>query len=395
MMSIAGCEPAVHLDSEEAGAVLAEAIEALTEQPARWESVAEDLIDRLAGAEPEIQGYVEDAYYGMIAQSTGEFACRLDFDGSWLRGQLQEFGHFYWPHRFSRPVLAPAVCAVDPGGALGVDTTIVTYFGYDLRKFAGEADFQASLLYGDTGEVVLEPAGVITVGEDYTLRLDIGGPEVAAAMVGMDPKREPLLALKWGGDPVHADTGLHALLPLSLPSVARPHEVVDVLGPFGEARGEWYAEAMCPDGTWVTGASVRIQASLGGEGDDSSLNGIRLACANTWDPGRVTEISSGTGFWGEWESAGECEAGYATSARMRIQAAEGAVDDTGAVDVAFGCSAGELSGNTHHPWGEWTETATCPKGAAICGLQTRIEAPLGEGDDVGMTDAKFLCCRVF
>ena len=42
--------------------------------------------------------------------------------------------------------------------------------------------------------------------------------------------------------------------------------------------------------------------------------------------------------------------------------------------------------------GQWSSETRCPTGAAICGMQTRIDSS-GGWDDAGLTDVKIYCCK--
>ncbi len=178
--------------------------------------------------------------------------------------------------------------------------------------------------------------------------------------------------------------------------VTMPWQVVGKIGPYGGPFGGWTAEQRCPEGQWAYAVSLRVEGDQGGLGDDTALNGIRLTCG-TNASGRQ-EISSGGAPWGGWsapQACGESE-GFITSARLRIEPSLGAGDDTGAVDAEFQCasrSGAILRGTVHHNWGEWKAWQSCPAGTAICGIRTKVEAPI-TGDDTALNDAEFQCCTL-
>ena len=49
-------------------------------------------------------------------------------------------------------------------------------------------------------------------------------------------------------------------------------------------------------------------------------------------------------------------------------------------------------------WGDWREVFSCPERHYVCGLQQRIESPLGGGsgrDDTAMNGLRMFCCPLF
>jgi hypothetical protein len=43
-------------------------------------------------------------------------------------------------------------------------------------------------------------------------------------------------------------------------------------------------------------------------------------------------------------------------------------------------------------WGSWKGWTKCPDGTYVCGLEQKVESPLGDGDDTGVNDIQILCC---
>ncbi len=46
-------------------------------------------------------------------------------------------------------------------------------------------------------------------------------------------------------------------------------------------------------------------------------------------------------------------------------------------------------------WGSWSDVKICPDGQWVCGLQQRVEPPVGGGigdDDTAMNAVRFYCC---
>ncbi|RVE60970.1 hypothetical protein OJAV_G00165920 [Oryzias javanicus] len=139
--------------------------------------------------------------------------------------------------------------------------------------------------------------------------------------------------------------------------------------------GDWGIKEMCPTGFYASGFSIRVERSQG-SGDDTALNGIRLLCVDPQNHRDKFTIQSTVGRWGEWTDMKRCETGYLASYMLRVEPPQGGGDDTSVNNIKFLCSGhgAQLEGDGME-WGEWgTWSNKCPKGA-ICGLQTRVEAP--------------------
>ena len=100
--------------------------------------------------------------------------------------------------------------------------------------------------------------------------------------------------------------------------------------------------------------------------------------------------------FGHWQSRLSCLGSHYVSAfKLQvtpIPANETVHDYTGANNIQFRCTNGEVLmgyGENEGDWGEWS--VECPKG--ICGLETRVEDDQGRwGDDSGLNDVRFICC---
>lgn len=44
-------------------------------------------------------------------------------------------------------------------------------------------------------------------------------------------------------------------------------------------------------------------------------------------------------------------------------------------------------------FGDWSYEENCPLGSYICAIRTQVEFPQGFGDDYGLNDAQFYCCK--
>lgn len=52
----------------------------------------------------------------------------------------------------------------------------------------------------------------------------------------------------------------------------------------------------------------------------------------------------------------------------------------------------QMSFTNGGPWGTWSDPVYCPQGQYVCGLQQKVEAGQGKGDDTAMNAVAFFCC---
>ncbi|MCU0664548.1 MAG: hypothetical protein MUC50_19755, partial [Myxococcota bacterium] len=162
------------------------------------------------------------------------------------------------------------------------------------------------------------------------------------------------------------------------------------VGPFGN----WTSWAMCPAGQYAIGYKMRVEPSLGSDGDDTALNAVELTCAN-FDRTQTSLRSPHPGYWGIWQPEARCARGPMNGMQIRIEPRQGSdADDTGANDLKATCVSG---GNIHAPgggvWGNEGVPTFCPAGSAICGARIQIETPQSSGsDDTSMNGIDLACC---
>ena len=151
--------------------------------------------------------------------------------------------------------------------------------------------------------------------------------------------------------------------------------------------GVWGSWEYCPNGGFATSFKQRVEANQGG-GDDSALNGICLICSQ----GGV--ICSTVGPWGSWAESSTCSSGF-NAFNLKSEEEQGGWDDSAANEVILYCSSSGAGYQTSNagPWGGWTGYKRCPSGQVFCGIQTRVEAYLGRGDDTALNGVKFACCQ--
>ncbi|XP_053627048.2 vitelline membrane outer layer protein 1 [Cherax quadricarinatus] len=160
----------------------------------------------------------------------------------------------------------------------------------------------------------------------------------------------------------------------------------------GMPWGTWDSTVrFCPPNSYASAFTIKVEDHI--DGDDTAMNGIQLYCRSTRNDREVGVRSSAVGNWGVWQGKRECNKGFFKAIRMRIENAQGRGDDTAANDLEMQCQNGETYNGGGTGWGSWSDWRYCPSGEVICGLQTRVEAAQGDGDDTALNDAIFACCR--
>jgi hypothetical protein len=131
--------------------------------------------------------------------------------------------------------------------------------------------------------------------------------------------------------------------------------------------------------------------------DDTALNGIKLLCADIWDTSQLRTVDVHNGFWGSWRKAvcvpPNC---YAIGIATRIERKQGSGgDDTALNGIKLlyrnirNLEAGIITVEKG-VWGDWDGEASVEMDCLMCGLQVRMEQPVGEGDDTAMNGVKIL-----
>jgi hypothetical protein len=171
----------------------------------------------------------------------------------------------------------------------------------------------------------------------------------------------------------------------------------DYLRPAEGSWGTWSSWQFCSPGSYANGFYSKVEAPQHGS-DDTALNAIMLDC-NTPDGPYTGTLLPAEGPWGNWGLVERCPPwGAIIGAYARVESPRGSGDDTAMNALRVTCDYGTATNvygswnETEGPWGEWGDSERCTLGSAVCGMQVRIEAPQGKGDDTAMNGVRFRCC---
>jgi hypothetical protein len=167
--------------------------------------------------------------------------------------------------------------------------------------------------------------------------------------------------------------------------------------------GTWGCADFCPPGSYVYGIDLKSEVPQG-SGDDTAVNAISGWCFNRTTGQHTEWVTSTQGPWGSWLGLGDPPIMCSNAAlpiagvRLKVEAPQGgSVDDTSANSLKFAClnsPSTETEVRTNGRWGSWGSQVLCDGGTAVCGLQTRVEAKQGSGDDTALNGLKVFCCSM-
>jgi len=180
--------------------------------------------------------------------------------------------------------------------------------------------------------------------------------------------------------------------------------------------GGWLGADYCEEGKFARGFMIRSEWPVGG-GDDTAANAVKLYCSSPgWsDSGNrnvcpstsdlsCSKVGEFEGYWGDWCASGaQCPSGeFIVGFDQKVEGAIGNGDDTALNDIAALCSDGTIvkaACNTaeYGRWGHWSagseyRFAVCADGSRVCGLNQKVEAQQGGGDDTALNAVRMYCC---
>lgn len=159
-----------------------------------------------------------------------------------------------------------------------------------------------------------------------------------------------------------------------------------------DLHATWRKTDWCNKGSWVDGVKVRM-SSPQGKGDDTALNGIKLTCRSKSGK-RSNMISSKFGPEGSWLTSEECKGNHFITAVNFRNEDVGQEDSTGGNGLDFQCSDGNGytgTGNDGYE-GDWSGYQSCPTGAYVCGVQTKLKEYRKHWDNIAINAIRFYCC---
>ncbi|XP_053402037.1 vitelline membrane outer layer protein 1 homolog [Mercenaria mercenaria] len=161
----------------------------------------------------------------------------------------------------------------------------------------------------------------------------------------------------------------------------------------------------CPIGTFAIGFNTKYQGNEGIDGDDTALNGISLLCADKngirKNKDRLVQ-SEADPLTGDIFCPKRKDAPlFLQRFVLKVHRKEQNANDAMATEIQFSCRdsqwfhhphklGGHIAGAKNGEYGQWSKK--CPKGSAVCGIQTRIDGHLPKGNSTALNDVRLFCC---
>jgi hypothetical protein len=192
---------------------LQQAIIAIEEQPASWQTVLSNTTSQLTSLSTTLTKQVQDLVTNTVGQAQSATQCELAYFGDRVVSNLQQILHDIDSNK-PAPNLVPVVCDTTPSTVITAGTDkYVTYFGYDFNTFAAESPFEATLKYSNDGAVVTSNFGHVDVVSPFEVEVEFQSADLTA----LDPSRGPELQLTWEGGNVSTYKTAASNLPIIVP----------------------------------------------------------------------------------------------------------------------------------------------------------------------------------
>jgi len=180
---------------------------------------------------------------------------------------------------------------------------------------------------------------------------------------------------------------------------ARDENIIWIESPRRTNWGTWGDEEFCPEGQYVYGFRLKVQADQGWLLDDTAVNAIELLCeepsrtaAEEAKPRAPTPIRSKEGPQGNWGTVFECDR-YHFGHGFELRSEGPTLDNTAGNNLRLSCTNEYIHQGNGHSWGDWTGHLNCPRGMWVCGIRTQVEDPKPQpADNTGLNNVDFACC---
>eukprot|EP01084_Bolivina_argentea_P042523 78398_1 len=163
------------------------------------------------------------------------------------------------------------------------------------------------------------------------------------------------------------------------------------------AWGKWATPVYCGPDQYVSGFRQKVSKSQGLK-DDTAANAVHFICQSTVDTASKMEIHADNDMeFGDWSSAHCPENYFVIGFNQKVQAQQGAGDDTALNSIRIYCNDGNHYDNSSTgEKGSYAERPVfCPEDSFVCGFNQKVESHLGWGvmkDDTALNAIELYCC---
>ena len=161
--------------------------------------------------------------------------------------------------------------------------------------------------------------------------------------------------------------------------------------------GKWHGFCDVPALYYIKGVRIRIEGNRGSGDDTALNGlQLMCAQWGDWAPSpeKLYRASVHDGFWGDWQSDRLLPDGcYLIGMKLRIEAPQGDGDDTGlnGIELIYrhqqGAGVAKMVAENGY-WGDWGEEHSAPGGYYVSGVAAKMEDRVSGGDDTAMDGIK-------